>query len=367
MSKVNSGLVQVGLVGCGAVSQLYYVPALKELVRHNLVQVKALFDPAPENVAQVNRSFPAAVQVKDLAELPKLGIDLAIIASPPRYHAEQTIQLLKAGLSVLCEKPMAVTAAEGEAMVEAAAAAPGILAIGLFRRFLPATQAIRDLLALNLLGDIKTFYAYEGGNFSWPVQSAGFFHKATPQGRGGVLLDIGVHLLDLLIWWWGKPVEVHYEDDAMGGIEANCRLQLKFAPGFTGEVRLSRDWSLPNRYVIQGSQGWLSWNVHEAGGIEMGFYQSGFALKGNLHRQDCEHGLPALGPPGFTFEQSFIRQLCNVVAAIGGTEPLVVSGAQGLESLKLIETCYQHRTLMAMPWLSEAETVSAQRLSRLLS
>jgi predicted dehydrogenase len=359
----NGKIVQVGLVGCGAVSQMYYTPALKELERLKLLQVKALVDPNPENMAQLSKAFPAAVPVNNLSELPKLDIAMAIVASPPRFHAEQAIRLLRSGLSVLCEKPMATSVAEGEAMVEVASAVDGVLAIGLFRRFLPATQAISQVLSLNILGKVKSFYCYEGGKFGWPVQSASFFQKSTAQG--GVLLDIGVHLLDLLIWWWGQPVEVIYEDDAMGGIEANCHLTLRFAQGFSGQVRLSRDCSQPNRYVIQCEKGWLSWNVNAAEQIQIGFHEASFALNAQLHENREENGLPTLGQPAFTFQQSFISQLCNVVAAIHGAEPLVVPGEQGLQSLKLIEHCYGHRSLMPMPWFSEQEYWRARQLSSL--
>jgi predicted dehydrogenase len=355
-------IVQIGLVGCGAVSRLYYTPALKELEKLKLLRVKALFDPNPENVAQLNKAFPSAVQVRNVSELSKRDIDLAIVASPPCYHTEQTIQLLQSGLSVLCEKPMATSVAEGEAMIEAASTAEGVLAIGLFRRFLPATQTIRKVLSLNILGKVKNFYCYEGDKFRWPVQSASYFQKGAAQG--GVLLDIGVHVLDLVTWWFGQPIEVRYEDDAMGGIEANCRIRLRFAQGFAGEVQLSRDWPLPNRHVIQCTKGWLSWNANEAESIQVGFYDADFALSSQLYENRLKTILPTLGQPAFNFQQSFVGQLRNVIAAIRGTEQLVVPGEQALQSLKLIEYCYRHRTLMPMPWLSQQEYARAQQLSK---
>ncbi|NOH01804.1 MAG: Gfo/Idh/MocA family oxidoreductase [Chloroflexi bacterium] len=103
----------VALVGCGAVSKLYYVPALKQLESLRQVQVAALFDPDPANLAQIHQEFPGAAQVRDFDELTGLGLDLAIVASPPQYHAGQTIHLLQAGWPVLCEKPMALSVAEG--------------------------------------------------------------------------------------------------------------------------------------------------------------------------------------------------------------------------------------------------------------
>lgn len=354
--------IKVGILGCGAISELYYTPALKELEKNALVQVGALFDPNPSRIVQLKKTFPAATSIKDLAELPNLNVDLAIVASPVRYHAEQAIQVLKSGIPVLCEKPMAATVAEGEAMIEAASAARQILAVGLFRRFFPAIQSIREMLSLKVLGEVKSFYFSEGRSFRWPAQSASFFQKSNAQG--GVLLDIGVHVLDILVWWLGQPTEVFYEDDAMGGLETNCRIKLKFAQGFAGEVRISRDCLLPNRYIIQAEKGWMSWNAGgETDTIQVGYNDAEFALNSRIHKQELKNMLPSLGTPGSNHQQSFVNQLRNVVAAVEGTTEVMVPGDQGLESLRLIESCYRHRTLMHMPWLSEQESARASKLT----
>lgn len=352
--------IQVGLIGCGAVSQLYYAPALQALEQEGLLRVKALFDPSEASLTQLRSHFPQASQVDDTAALTCDTCDLAIVASPPQYHAAQTVQLLKAGVSVLCEKPMASTVAEAKAMLEVADQAQGLLAIGLFRRFFPATQTIYSILSLGLLGELESFECYEGSAFNWPVQSPSYFKRS--QAGGGVLLDIGVHLLDLLIWWFGEPIEIHYEDDAMGGIEVNCALKCQFA-GVSGTVRLSRDCNLPNRYTIRGSKGWLSWQVNEANNIQMGLVDAPWALETTMYQKELRTGLPVLNRPGFNFEQSFTSQICNIVRAMRGEEALVVSGAEGIRSLRWIEHCYRHRQLMAMPWLSPSENTRAQQLS----
>ena len=354
-------IFSVALVGCGAVSKLYYGPALQELERHKLLQVKALFDPDFEKLSVIQKNFPNAVSIKELDELSPEKIDIAIIASPPQFHSQQTIQLLKSGLSVLCEKPMSTTVTEAHAMLQAASNANGLLAIGLFRRFLPATQTIQKILSLNLLGDIQSFSFSEGGNFKWPVQSPAYFKKEN--ARGGVLLDVGVHLLDLMVWWFGNPTEVVYEDDAMGGIEVNCRLQCKFGQRFTGEVRLSRDCVLQNRYLITGDKGWLTWNVNDAPNqIQLGFKDSAFSLDAQVHDVDPRNPFIP-GEQSYNFEQSFTLQICNLIAAIEGKESLMVPGEEAIKSLKIIESCYQHRTLMPMPWLNELELKTAYQLN----
>ena len=248
--------IRVALVGCGAVATQYYVPALRELERAGKATVVALFDPAADRMSALQDTFTQAVCLGDVSEVGKLGVELAVVASPPRFHAEQSIQLLQAGCAVLCEKPLATDVAEGEAMVAAAVATQQMLASGLVRRFFPAAESLRTILAEQGLGAVRSFTWQEGDHFRWPTQSAAFFRRAV--AKGGVLLDIGVHVLDLLIWWWGPPVDVAYEDDAMGGVEANCRIRLTFAQGHSGEVRLSRDWPLANRCLIHCARvGWV--------------------------------------------------------------------------------------------------------------
>src|ERR1051325_4993700 len=160
--------LSVALLGCGAVSSLYYVPALQMLEKLGVIQVAALFDPNLANATLIHKSLPAAKLVQNLDELSSTSLDLAIVASPPQFHAPQTIQLLKSGVNVMCEKPMALTLAEGEAMVRVASESERLLAIGLVRRFMPAAQTIQTIVSQKLLGDVKSFYFSEGRVFRWP-------------------------------------------------------------------------------------------------------------------------------------------------------------------------------------------------------
>jgi predicted dehydrogenase len=353
----SSTSLKVALVGCGAVTKLYYTPALQELERLRQVQVAALFDPNPANVIPIHKAFPAASLVRDFDELTRSGLDLVIVASPPQYHASQTIQLLRAGLSVLCEKPMALTVAEGEAMITAASDAQRILAIGLVRRFLPAAQSIHMLLSRNILGDVKEFSFSEGRVFKWPVQSASYFRD------NGVLRDIGVHVLDLLIWWSGEPEEIIYEDDAMGGVDLNCRIRLKFPQGFSGEVTLSREFRLPNACVIQCRDGNINWDVDESNQVQIGFQDSNYYMASQSHTAGrLDEGLIVHGPVTADFHQCFVNQIKNVIAAIRGTESLMVPGEAGLASLRAIEYCYSQRALMDIPWFGELEILRAQQI-----
>jgi predicted dehydrogenase len=339
------------MIGCGAVARLYYMPALRELEAAGLLEVIALLDPIDRHAALLREAFPQAHTVTQLSELPRHAFDLAIVASPHSLHAAQTIHLLEAGASVLCEKPMATSVDDAAAMARAAAANQGLLAIGLVRRFFPATQMIRHMLALRVLGEISSFEFSEGyASFGWPAASRGYFNKL--EAQGGVLMDIGVHALDLLQWWLGKSAVVDYADDAMGGIEANCLIHCRLDCGATGELRLSRDCALANRYTVRGTRGWLSWEVGQVDHFEFGFTDSSQVIQADVRNQAASN-----------FEQSFLSQLRNVIAALRGTEALRVPAAEGIASIELIEHCYRQRSLMAMPWLGDREIARGRELN----
>jgi predicted dehydrogenase len=202
---------------------------------------------------------------------------------------------------------------------------------------------------------------FEGGPFSWPVTSIDYFDRA--KARGGVLLDIGVHVLDLLLWWLGEPDRIAYEDDALGGVEVNCRVRLGFQSGCEADIQLSREWSRPNEYLIQGTKGVLRWAANESDRIRISVGGCRFHLNALLETGDYRIG-SSKNLPAPHFQQSFINQIRNVAAAIRGAEPLLISGEEGLRSLQLVEECYRYRTLMAMPWLNEREEARARALVR---
>lgn len=339
--------LRVGLVGCGAVSRLYHAPALALLEREGLVEVRVLTDPDPRALGELRAVFPAATASVEESAAIGAGLELAIVASPPRFHAEPTVRLLRAGTAVLCEKPMAASIEEAGAMIEAAERAGRPLAVGLVRRFLPATDFIHTVVREKLLGTLESFSCREGGSFRWPTRTPSFFERS----NGGVLMDVGVHLLDLISWWLGSPERVEYADDAMGGVAANCRIHLRFGDGCAGEVRLSRDWAEPDRYDFRFEKGWLSWHIHEPAGVRLGVHGDRHRLDGALREGAVQR-----------FEDAFVAQLRNLVAAVRGQEEPRVSGRDALESLRLIERCRAGRTLLPMPWLSETEAAAARRL-----
>jgi len=331
------------------------------LAGQEALRVTALIDPASENLSRLAGDFPDA---RKFATLEEAGIGpghLVIIASPPRFHASQSINVLRKGAAVLCEKPMADSIKSAEEMIAAVRETEGILAVGLYRRFFPATEAIRGLIEKRTLGRLKSFQIQEGGPFGWQAASESFFRRAaTP---GGVLYDTGVHTLDLLLWWLGEPDDLSYEDDALGGLESNCRINLSYSDGCHGVVRLSRDWKTDDRYTFNFERGCARWTVNDANHIEIFLDGLPGAVRGELIPVSRKNGRIIESGPARTNPQSFIEQIRNVAAAARGTEAPKVPAAEGIRSLRLIERCYRKRQLITMPWMTADEQKAARRLT----
>lgn len=349
------------LIGCGAVAQQFYLPTLRTLSSLGEVSVQALVDPSDSARRALAGTFPQAQQIAQLNESNAPDGSLAIIATPPRFHCAQTVDAVKRGWHVLCEKPMASTSVECEQMIASAKSSHRLLAVGLYKRFFPSSRYLKDLFSQGQLGALRSFSISEGGPFRWPAASPSFFNKA--QTPGGVLLDIGVHVLDLLIWWLNEPSAYQYFDDAMGGLETNARVELDYPGGARGVLHLSRDWYTPNQYRFVFERGIVGWKVNDANGLTVQLSGASSALRSQL----VTPSTPSLSDPAAQLQptnpQSFIAQLRNVAAAIQGRETLLIPGEEGLRSLRFIETCYAHRTLIEQPWFTPAEAERARHLA----
>lgn len=356
--------LSTALIGCGAVTQILYTPPLAKLERAGVIEMVALVDPNPESTARVGKTLSTARQYQDLQTmLADCTLDLAIIAAPHRFHAELTTTCLERNIHVLCEKPMALTITDCDRMVKAADKAGCLLAVGHFRRFFPSTKMVKDILNAGLLGGVKSFRFLDGETYDWPAQTASPFKRA--ESGGGVLIDIGAHTIDLLLWWLGDVAEFCYQDDAMGGVEANCQISLRMISGAKGIVQLSRDCPLPNRYLVECEKGWIAYKCDVVDRIEWGLYNSDYGLDAEIHPMAAptQVTMRELGPSVLGYYDCFAAQLENVVAAIHGREILCVPGTEARKCIALIEKCYSNRTLLEMPWLEVVEIRRALELA----
>jgi predicted dehydrogenase len=210
-------------------------------------------------------------------------------------------------------------------------------------------------LSAGVLGPITSFDIREGVVFRWPVKSAAMFSPAC----GGVTADIGAHLLDLLLWWFGDCMRLEYWDDAAGGVEADAVLEVEMAGGVIGRLELSRTRDLRNSCIIRGERGTLEVGTKTDSTIRLTPACGEATLGGRATT-------PNQGPPG-NLADLFAWQMADFVRAIETHGAPAVSGAEGRRSVALIEMCYRRRQRLVYPFeslLLDVNTVaSAARAS----
>ena len=210
--EANDRKLRLAVVGCGAVAAIHHLPALS-LCR--TAEAVVLVDADPGRARDLAARFGVPETATDIRSLPG-RVDAAIVAVPNSLHAPISIELLRQGVHVLVEKPMALNVKECDEIIAAAEAGGAVLAVGLEFRFFDSSLFVRNLLRDGLLGKIHRFEMHQGVIPRWPFATDFLLKKET--AGGGVLADFGVHVLDLLLWWLGDWTELEYRDDAQGGI-----------------------------------------------------------------------------------------------------------------------------------------------------
>ena len=133
-------------------------------------------------------------------------LDCVSICVPNKLHMPLAVDCLQAGKNVLCEKPLARTAAEGQKMVDAAAKAKKLLMIQFNNRYRPEATILKQYVADGTLGDI--YLARAGWVRRNGIPGWGGWFTAKEMAGGGPIIDLGVHMLDLTMWLMGNPEPV---------------------------------------------------------------------------------------------------------------------------------------------------------------
>lgn len=194
--------LKMGIIGAGGIAQSRHIPAYLKL--KDKVDIIAVQDLNSVRAEEVAKKFDIPQVFTDYHKLFSV-VDAVTICTPNKFHAEITIAALEAGVHVLCEKPMAITTTECEAMVTAAEKANKVLSIGYHYRHMEVSQVAKR--AVPDIGDplVTRVQALRRRK----VPGWGVFTNKELQG-GGSLIDYGCHFLDLALWLLDdpKPVEV---------------------------------------------------------------------------------------------------------------------------------------------------------------
>lgn len=252
--------VRLGVLGCGWIAG----NRLRQIAGRQAAEVVAVVDPVDGALDGVRAWAPAARALDGIADLVTCGVDGVMISTPSALHGPQAEALLDEGLALFVQKPLAIDGTGVARVLDAAAAANVPLATDLCYRHLACSRAMRAALQR---GDIGRPFWVEGCFHNAYRPGAGWSHDPRLAG-GGALMDLGLHLLDLVMWLTDRPLEL---DRAVlretgrrwqpGGVEDFAALELHL-PGDV-PVRLVTTWDASTgrdadiRLRLLGEQGCL--------------------------------------------------------------------------------------------------------------
>jgi predicted dehydrogenase len=330
--------VRVGVIGSGGIATAAHMPGYKADPDCEIVALCDLNAEAAKKAAEKFEVEKIYSDYRELAADP--DIEAVSVCTPNFMHMVPTIACLEAGKHVIVEKPIALDATEGAAMVRAAKKAGKLLAVGLHFRYDPKVNAIRRFFDKKGFGDV--YYARVHALRRRGIPSWGVFGDKEKQG-GGPLIDIGVHMLYATMYAMGFPVPVAVSGQTYQKFGAKKPGVAPWGPwdhkGFTVEdyasafVRFEGGQSLviESSFCMNGPDGMNFWIMGDKGGAQFSplrFFREEFGTLTNtepgwMPKADCH-----------------TQQMLDFVNAVRGKGKVGVTGEEGLCITQILDAIY---------------------------
>ncbi|MFW6278652.1 MAG: Gfo/Idh/MocA family protein [Bacillota bacterium] len=347
--------VKVGIIGCGGIANGKHMPALENIEEVEMVAFCDIVEKRAKKAAKEYGTKKAEVYKDYKKLLEDDEIDTVHVLTPNNEHAPITVAALEAGKDVMCEKPMAKTAAGARKMVKAAKKNDRVLTIGYQNRYRADSQYLHEACRDGELGDI--YFAKAHAIRRAAVPTWGVFIDEEAQG-GGPLIDIGTHALDLTLWMMDNYEPQYVVGTSYRELAENKQKSLanSFGPWDTDEFTVE-DSAFGFVVMKNGATVFLesSWALNtldtgEAqttlcgtkGGADM---RDGLRLNGQKHGKHFVEK-PQLGEGGVDFYEGESLSPRDVEArtfydAVIKDKPLVVKPKQALVVTEILEAIYE--------------------------
>ncbi|MFB8369230.1 Gfo/Idh/MocA family protein [Pseudarthrobacter sp. NPDC055928] len=355
--------LKIAITGCGVIGRTHAV-ALQEFPETSIVAlIDALPDAADSLADYIEASGRPRPTVHTSIEeaLGATDIDLVALATPSGLHIQQSLEVLAAGKHVVIEKPLDVDLSRAQEIEAAAneAARSGVVASVISQhRFDQASVAVADAVAKGRFGRLTSAIAsvawWRGQNY----YDSGDWRGTWSMDGGGALMNQGVHTVDLLLWFMGRPVEIHahtarlaherieVEDTAVATVTfENGGLAVLHAttaayPGLTVRVQLMGS---EGSAVVDNDQ-LQYFHAKDAGGAssDMGLQGGGNQAQEELAKypeEDYEAKDPTVYPAGH------IRQYRDILGAVAEGRQPGVTVTDAVNALATVRAVYISATL----------------------
>ena len=324
--------VGYAIVGLGSYALRTIMP---QFVNCRLSRLAALVSGDPEKLRRVGREYGvkegSLYSYQDFDRIrSNKDVDVVYVILPNSMHAEYTIRAARAGKHVLCEKPMAVSSAECEAMIAACRQAGRKLMIGYRSHFEPHNMHAIRLAKEGAVGRRRFVESEHGFSIGDPTQ----WRLKRALAGGGSLMDIGIYSLQALRYMAAE------EPNSVTAYESTDRTDPRFR-----EVEDRIDWSLgfPSGLIGHGFSSYSSGHSHirltgDSGWIDL---EPATSYSGQRMRVFADKGEQTVTPPPGPGANQFVGQLEHMSECVlDGREP-IVPGEEGLRDVRLMEAIYR--------------------------
>ena len=339
-----AGMIKWGVIGSGGIAKRRTIP--EGISKAGNAELSIVFDIDELVNAEVAGKF-GAVQAGSIDDLLDADIDAVYIATPACLHTEQVRACAKAGKHVLCEKPLGMTTAEAEEMIELCKQAGVKLGCAFMMRFVAQHHEALKLIQEGRLG--KPTYA-RAQLSCWYPPIEGAWRQDPATGGGGALIDMGGHCIDLLEMFFGKVARVScFINNTIHDYksEDSAVVMLFFENGAIGTVDTFfciPDNSSKNVLELYGSKGSILANgtigQGPAGQMKAFLEEDNEEYDAQQVRTEA-HDMVIAPEPVNTY-QAEIEEFGRAV--IDDREPLI-NGELGLRSQKILTACYESARL----------------------
>jgi predicted dehydrogenase len=240
------------VIGAGGIARLRHIPAFQEAARCGTAELVAICDPVPAALDEAGDQAGIGERYRDYREvLARDDIDVVTIATPNSSHERIAVEALQAGKHVLCEKPLALSLDGARRMAAAARATGRVSSVNYRYRWVPSAQYLKELVETGEVGAVRQiFMNYFNAAVLDPTTPVQW--RQTLAEGGGILADIGSHLIDLALWLLGPIQRVRCDlwtftrerpsggtDMALVDVDDAATCQLEFASGAVGVMNAS--------------------------------------------------------------------------------------------------------------------------------
>ena len=335
----NERSIGFAIVGAGMIAQ-YHAEAIAQTPGARLVAV-CRADAA--RAAETEARFGVPCETNYATLLARHDVEVVCICTPSGLHAEQTLAAAQAGKHVLVEKPMALTLEDADAMIHACRQSGVLLGVALQRRTDPAFAAAQAAIAAGALGRLVL------GCVTVPyLRTQDYYESAAWRGTwkldgGGALMNQGIHLLDLLLWYLGDAAKAHAQMTTLAHtieVEDCLSATVRFTNGALGSVVATTAAApgYPHRIEVYGHRGGMQIEGEQIVRWESEVMPHISSL--TLSTPGTAASGAGSSPRGIS-QEGHRRLIADMVAAVQEKRQPLAPGEEGRRSLALALAIYE--------------------------